>query len=330
MHSLGVSPTHQGTSMPDPDIAVLISTYQRPEHLRRSLLSLALQRDVSGRMEVVVTDDGSADTSRPVVEAFARAVACPVRFTTHAHDGFWLARCRNEGIAATKAPYLLISDGDCVFPPDHVHCHLAFRRAGQVAVGECVRFDKHVSERVTENTIRSEMYPALASPGARRRLARKKSHAFWYHLLRLRMYPRLTGSNIGVWRSDIERINGFDENFVGWGLEDRDLQLRLSRLGLRFRSILSRTVAYHLWHEPAPSFARNNLGTKNLDYYQRPHVPTRCLVGLQERIAASADSLRPERVLVRDPGSPTDNEETGLRLLPFPLAIRWQSLRKAG
>ena len=67
---------------------------------------------------------------------------------------------------------------------------------------------------------------------------------------------------------------------MGWGLEDCDLQLRLSQLGVRFRSILGRTAAYHLWHPLHPTFARNGLGTPNLRYYRRDNVPTRCRQGL--------------------------------------------------
>ena len=81
---------------------------------------------------------------------------------------------------------------------------------------------------------------------------------------------------------DYQRVNGFDENYVGWGLEDRDLQLRLSRLGLRFNSILSKTAAYHMWHPTDPTFARNNNGTANLRHDQERRV-TRCRNGLKKR-----------------------------------------------
>jgi hypothetical protein len=94
------------------------------------------------------------------------------------------------------------------------------------------------------------------------------------------MRPRLSGNNIALWRHDFERVNGFDEEFIGWGLEDRDLQRRLEAVGVRVRSILHRTTPIHLWHEPAPSFQRNGTGTENLRYYSRHSVPAYCLNGL--------------------------------------------------
>jgi glycosyltransferase involved in cell wall biosynthesis len=259
------------------------------------LVSTAQQRDVDGLVEVVVTDDGSIGPNRSVVAAFAREVNFPVKYTTHAHDGFRLARCRNEGVAVSTAPYLLFTDGDCVMPPDHLRWHLEYRRAGRVVAGDCYRLSETATEGVTEETIQSGAYLNGISPRERRRLAGKAFRAWWYQLLRCAMLPRLTGNNIGVWRTDYEQVNGFDENFVGWGLEDRDLQRRLSLLGLRFKSILRRTATCHLWHPPAPTFARNNVGTRNLEYYQRADVSIWCRKGLAERIRLAADTESSEQ-----------------------------------
>lgn len=270
--------------MHPPEIAVLVSSYQRPSHLRRSLRSLALQRGVAGCMEVVVTDDGSDEGNQEVVEAFAAEVDCPVRYTTHPHGGFWLARCRNEGVAVSAAPYLLFVDGDCILPPDHVRRHLEQRRLGRVVVGDCWRLDREGSERVTLESIACGEFLRRIPPRERRRLALKAIRAWCYYRMRCKMLPRMTGNNIGIWRADYERVNGFDENYVGWGYEDRDLQLRLSRLGLRFKSILGQTATCHLWHPTEPTYARNGVGTRNLAYYQRDAVPTRCTLGIAERI----------------------------------------------
>lgn len=283
-------------------IAVIVSTYQRPDHLERCLISLELQRGVAGRMEVIVADDGSQDETARLVSRFARRVKFPLAFTTHTHDGFRLAQSRNEGVLASTAPYFLFVDGDCVLPADHVRKHLDFRRAGCVAAGDCTRLDREASEAVTAQTILSQRMARYVSAKEKRRVFTKAAKDRLYGYLALSDRPRLTGNNIGIARSDFEAVNGFDELFVGWGLEDRDLQRRLAMRRIRFRSILPWTTTYHLWHPTDPSFSRNNEGTLNLSYFQAESVAAYCRQGLQQakrRGRAGSKYSRPfERVAV--------------------------------
>src|SRR5262245_22504791 len=79
-----------------PEVALLVSTYHKPWHLEQVLTSIAAQEGIAGRFEVVVTDDGSTDETLERVRSFAGRNPFPVRWTTHPHDGFQLARCRNE------------------------------------------------------------------------------------------------------------------------------------------------------------------------------------------------------------------------------------------
>ena len=262
------------------DIAILVSTFERPGHLERCLASIEAQRHVDGRFEVVVTDDGSRDRTIPMLASLARRVSFPLRFTTHEHRGFQLARCRNEGVAATTAPYLLFVDGDCILPPDHLQIHLEERRDRRVIAGDCLRLDRATSQRIDLKVVRNGAFANLVPLRELQRLRSKAVRAHLYEWCRVPMRPRLTGNNIALWRSDFEQINGFDEQFVGWGLEDRDLQFRLHRIGVRARSILSRTTVLHLWHAPDPSFAHNNAGTSNLRYYRSSGRPTYCIDGL--------------------------------------------------
>jgi predicted glycosyltransferase involved in capsule biosynthesis len=53
---------------------------------------------------------------------------------------------------------------------------------------------------------------------------------------------------MGVWRSDFERVDGFDESFVGWGHEDADLVLRLQNSGVARKNGFCATEVFHLWH----------------------------------------------------------------------------------
>jgi glycosyltransferase involved in cell wall biosynthesis len=263
------------------DIAVIISTFERPGHLRRCLASLEAQQGVAGRFEVVVTDDGSRDETIPMLVNLSRCMDFPLTFTTHDHHGFRLARCRNEGVAASSAPYLLFTDGDCILPRDHLRIHLEERRLGWIVGGDCMRLDAATSERITPERVRRGDFTGLVPRSERLRMCLKGLRAKAYQWLRMSMRPRLSGNNIALWRTDYDRINGFDEQFVGWGLEDRDLQQRLERLDLRVRSILLRTALVHLWHPHAPSFIRNGAGTPNLDYFRSlDDRPTFCADGL--------------------------------------------------
>src|SRR5262249_22162433 len=70
---------------------------------------------------------------------------------------------------------------------------------------------------------------------------------------RLRLLPRRRCGggrycNLGIWRIDLERIDGFDASYTGWGREDSDLLIRLLRCGLRRKDGRFATGVIHLWH----------------------------------------------------------------------------------
>lgn len=315
--------------MPSPEIALLVSSYQRPKHLRRVLLSIALQENLSpGSMEVVVTDDGSTDETPDVVRQFASSVDFPVRFTTHTHSTFQLARCRNEGVAASSAPYILFLDGDCILPKNHVAIHLQQRKKGFTMAGDCARLDQQASEQVDEQVIRSGKFTAWAPKAELKRLRKQARKAWLYQWLRHPTKPKLIGNNVGIWRSDYEMVNGYDENFQGWGCEDDNLRLRLRRAGVRIRSILPWTNTYHLWHpvdSTAPTTWREG---KNVAYLTRQGSLVCCRNGLIKR---GLESVRlhvvgepPEEIVQRFPtiaqaksaGAPAEEPEVEILFLP--------------
>jgi GT2 family glycosyltransferase len=64
-------------------------------------------------------------------------------------------------------------------------------------------------------------------------------------------WKSIRSCNMGVWRSDFERVDGFDESFVGWGHEDADLVLRLHNSGVARKNGFCATEIFHLWHKEA-------------------------------------------------------------------------------
>jgi GT2 family glycosyltransferase len=266
-----------------PDISVVICTFERPHHLRRCLLSLAAQRGVDRRFEVIVVDDGSGDETPDVVACFQREVNFRVEFVTHPHDGFQQARCRNEGILASRAPYLLFTDADCVFPADHLAQHLAARRSGVARAGDCFRIDQQASERIDELAVQSGLFEDEIGAEVRRWRRRLHLKQTFYQLTRNRVRPKLIGWNMAIWRHDLVRTNGFDQRFRAWSCEDDDLAARLRAAGVRIRTALGYTHGYHLWHPPHSTTPTRWRDGPNVPYLRRPVRLIGCLDGLRPR-----------------------------------------------
>lgn len=266
-----------------PELSIIVSTYQRPEHLRRVLTSIGAQRGHRARLEVVVADDGSTDSTPHVVQKFAEIAPFPVHFTTAAHQGFRAAANRNRGVAASTAPYLLFLDGDCLIPPDHVAKHLAARHAATAWTGYCIHLNRTISENMTVADVAAGKFTQVASWRQRYQLWKLAQKARVYSWLNHRTKPKLLSGNVSLARADFERVNGFDEAFVGWGCEDDDLGLRLRAAGVRVASILHQTHTYHLWHPKAPSVPSTWREGANVDYLHRRGKLVRCAAGLQKR-----------------------------------------------
>jgi glycosyltransferase involved in cell wall biosynthesis len=269
--------------MAQPEIAILVSTFERPRHLRRVLASIAAQRGVRQALEVVVTDDGSRDRTPRLVQEFAASVQFPVHFTTHPHEAFHIARCRNEGVSVTTAPYLLFLDGDCMIPPDHVQKHLDRRRDGSAMAGYPIYLDEQISDQITEEQIAEASYVRHVTAGQRLGMRWRHVRGTLAWLARDRQRPKLLGGNLGIARSDYERINGYDENYRGWGCEDDDLRLRLCAAGVKIASIAWWTHTYHLWHPKTPTAPTTWRAGANVEYFRRPLRLTRCLAGMRKR-----------------------------------------------
>lgn len=284
--------------MPAAEVALVVTTFQMPGHLRRCLESIRRQR-TARRLEVIVADDGSRDETAAVVAQFGQSAPFPVRFVTHEHTDFQAARSRNDGVRQSTAPHLLFVDGDCLLPPEHIEVHTRAHRPGTVTSGYCVRLSDEASRAITLDSIERGEYQHLASADELRKLARMHRKAWWYNLIGHPTKPVLRSTDFSISRADYERVNGFDEQFRGWGCEDDDLGRRLKAAGVRLVSVLDRTRVYHLWHPPAPSKTTEWRDGANIGYFQRPLRLTRCLAGLVPRMGRDLN--------VRLAGEPRDS-----------------------
>jgi hypothetical protein len=53
---------------------------------------------------------------------------------------------------------------------------------------------------------------------------------------------------MSFWRHDLLAVNGYNEDYSGWGKEDNDLAIRLFNAGIQIHSLRFAGIIYHLKH----------------------------------------------------------------------------------
>lgn len=95
--------------MTQPELSVVICTYNRPELLRLALTTLLRQRPENLTYEVVVVDNNSTPETRAVVDELAQRDT-RLRYVRETRQGN--AYARNTGVAEAQAPIVAFLDDD--------------------------------------------------------------------------------------------------------------------------------------------------------------------------------------------------------------------------
>ena len=236
-------------------ISVVITTYNRPDALEAVMRACFMQDDK--RFEIIIADDGSTANTRARVERLAAGAPVPVRHVWQPDQGFRAAMARNRGILAASGEYIVFLDGDCIPQRDFIARHRALSQPGHLVSGSRILLSEGLTRRVLEQGIDVTTAPAARQLAWRARGDMNKVLQLflrWPDIGRTSKrfrWRRIKSCNLAVWRSDLERVNGFDESFVGCGYEDSDLVLRLFHAGVRRKDGAFATEVFHLWHREA-------------------------------------------------------------------------------
>ena len=238
--------------MPDL-ISVIVTTYNREDALEAVLSALSGQTD--REFEVIVADDGSRPTTAALIERWKGRLGIPLSHVWQADRGFRAAEIRNRALLAARGDYCVFLDGDCIARADFVATHRRLAERGWFVTGNRVL----LSHELTATVLRERVEPQtwnLAQWINRRRQGGVNRLAAVLRLplgplrkLRPGQWLGARSCNLAVWRSDLERVDGFDASFRGWGREDSDLLIRLLHSGVRRKDGRFATGVIHLWHE---------------------------------------------------------------------------------
>lgn len=238
-------------------VSLIISTYNAPVALRRTLEGVAGLTEYPH--EVIVADDGSTEETAEVVRKFAASAPFAVKHVWHEDKGFRLGAIRNKAIAAAEGDYIVQIDGDILLHPRFVEDHRRYARRGAFACGSRVLLGERLTNEIFRNGIR-KITPLTSGILNRKNALRSPLLASVVGSIASGRL-KYRGCNMAFWRDDLVAVNGYDENYSGWGCEDHDLVARLINNGVRFLPLRHVAVCYHMWHpssKEAESFDRNN------------------------------------------------------------------------
>jgi GT2 family glycosyltransferase len=215
-----------------------VPTYQGRDSLLRALSALNDQTLSPTEFEVVVAIDGSTDGTREALETFRAPFA--IRSLYQQNRG--RSAAINAGLAIARGEIVVLLDDDLLPTPDFLAVHLrAHEGREKRGIVGAVHF------RLDEST------PPFASYWGRRfedflaRLATQSKPLSWRQTY--------TGA-FSIQRADLLAVGGFDEAFDGYGLEDFELALRLTRAGTELH-LSPGAIAYHEYDKDFPTAARD-------------------------------------------------------------------------
>lgn len=262
-------------------VSIIISFYERISHLKCCLDSL--KSCISDFSEVVIADDGSSEATIKQLEAIIPSYPFKIIHAWQPKNGFRLSAVRNNGIRRSSGSYLIFLDCDFAVLPGTIRSHLKHARRGRFVAGLCKYLPEEPTRLLIEQGATSEKLEALYSSLPERPITREHWKFFRYSLLiRMRLAnarKQRCSSHYSIHRCDMESINGYDENFVGWGGEDEDISLRMVKAGYRGYSIIREARTLHLWHPKEMGDKHWREGT-NIEYLNRENIPAFCENGL--------------------------------------------------
>lgn len=229
-------------------LTLLIITYNWPEALRRVLESVMGQKVLPD--EIVIGDDGSTETTKQVIDSFAKVSPVPVVHVWQEDKGFRRTVILNKAIAKATGDYIIQIDGDVVLDSHFVADHLDVLQEGCFVCGSRVKLQEPITQRLLGDAhAKLHLHDMPFSSVANSFRSRLLRHylAFRY----ARRVNHLRGCNMAFWKKDIIRVNGYNEDLLQWGHEDGELAYRLHFAGIRKKALKMGGIMYHLHHKEA-------------------------------------------------------------------------------
>jgi N-acetylglucosaminyl-diphospho-decaprenol L-rhamnosyltransferase len=282
----------------DHAINVAITTHTT-RHLRRTILGASALKPAAARI-VIACDNDRADVRELVLassQEFAAGLPQGLIYVSRPSVGECaLSQNRNNAIraliarGARESESVAFLDGDCIPARDLLAVHAsalknpASRR--DLVCAYRVDLSAEQTECIDESAILAG-HPAARITAEQSALLtdRQRRHARAARLRGLGLgvvvkghKPKILGANFAVTLRAYLAVNGFDEEYLGYGSEDDDFARRIYAASFRPAVRVDSAIVCHQWHETRkPANWHDSPGVKRFEL----SLPTRCVRGVE-------------------------------------------------
>lgn len=235
--------------------SLIISVYKNTKDLAVVLKSVEEQTFTD--FETIISEDGDSDEMREFIKNYCGTLT--LKHLTQEDKGWQKNKALNNAIRNAESDYLIFIDGDCVLHPNFVENHLRFAKENKILAGKRIKLGPGYSEKLRNSKSVLEFSKIIL----REIKSIKKDGAKFYEegvyispkslfsiIGYIRKMSQIKGCNFSCYKSALERINGFNEDYVLPAIgEDIDLTWRFKGLGYHLYSLRNFAVQYHLYHK---------------------------------------------------------------------------------
>ncbi|MGL5950200.1 MAG: glycosyltransferase [Cetobacterium sp.] len=239
-------------------ITVIIPVYNRLEHLRASFLCL-LNQNVKP-YELIISDDGSSEKVIDFLEDLIPKADFKIKVIYQQDIGFRKTRALNNAVRNAEGEILVFCDQDLIFPKDHLENIEKTLKKREFVNYRPQNTDENEKNNILELLNQGFTYEKilkkleLGDKIHEKNHLRKDRNRRWLYNLRLnKRGVKLVGMSYALYKEDYIEVNGYNEEYQGWGYEDDDFGNRLYSWGIKGREIKDNELSFHLWHHFDPT-----------------------------------------------------------------------------
>jgi len=225
-------------------VSLIITTYNRPDALLLVLRSIEFQALTPD--EVIIADDGSGNDTKAAICAFQKTSDLNIIHSWQEDNGFRAAKSRNKAIAKSSSDYIILIDGDMILHPKFIQDHVNNAESGYFIQGTRVLLTKNTTSKALKDM---NIQFSFFSQGIQNRKNAIHSNFLSKLFSKKKNYLRgIKTCNMAFFKKDCINVNGFNNDFEGWGKEDSEFIVRLLNSGINRKNLRFNALQFHLWH----------------------------------------------------------------------------------